>query len=115
MPPNANQAMAALREFARNITARTREPEAPSVTTTAELASMPLPDEFASARAGLRNARRALEAQLALAMEDEPRDRARRVGIIQTYLADLTESEARLDATERTLAAKNAKAFHGKS
>ena len=45
MPPNADQAMAALREFARNITASTREePEAPSVTTTAELASMPLPD-----------------------------------------------------------------------
>ena len=41
------------------------------------------------------DARRALEVQLALAMEDEPRDRARRVGIIQMYLADLTESEAR--------------------
>ena len=112
MPPNANQAKATQREFARNITAGTREePAMPSVTTTAELASMPLPDEFASARAGLRNARRALEAQLALAMEDEPRDRARRVGIIQTYLADLTESEARLDATERTLAASS----HAKS
>ena len=112
MPPNANQAMAALREFARNITARTREePEAQSVATTAELASMPLPDAFACVRADLRNARRALEVQLALAMEDEPRDRARRVGIIQTYLADLTESEARLDATERTLAASS----HAKS
>jgi hypothetical protein len=81
MPPNANQAMAALREFARNITARTREEsEAPSVATTAELLSMPLPDAFACARAGLWSARRALELQLALAMEDEPEDRARRVG-----------------------------------
>jgi hypothetical protein len=112
MPPNANQAMAALREFARSITAGKREePEAQSVATTAELASMPLPDAFACVRADLRNARRALEVQLALAMEDEPRDRARRVGIIQTYLADLTESEARLDATERTLAASS----HAKS
>ena len=112
MSPSADQTMATLREFARNITAGTREePEAPSVTTTAELASMPLPDAFACVRADLRNARRALEVQLALAMEDEPRDRARRVGIIQTYLADLTESEARLDATERTLAASS----HAKS
>ena len=112
MASSADQTMATLREFARNITASTREePEALSVTTTAELASMPLPDAFACVRADLRNARRALEVQLALAMEDEPRDRARRVGIIQTYLADLTESEARLDATERTLAASS----HAKS
>ena len=49
MPPNANQAMAALREFARSITAGKREePEAQSVATTAELASMPLPDAFAA-------------------------------------------------------------------
>jgi hypothetical protein len=41
---------------------------------------MPLPDAFAGVRADLRNARRALEVQLALAMEDEPEDRARRVG-----------------------------------
>jgi hypothetical protein len=47
---------------------------------------MPLPDAFACVRADLRNARRALEAQLALAMEDEPAARARRVGIIQMYL-----------------------------
>ena len=95
--------MLILREFARDVTAGTRE----APVTTAELASMPLPDAFACARADLRNARRALEVQLALTMEDEPRDRARRVGIIQTYLADLTESEARLDATERTLAASS--------
>ena len=112
MPPSADRAMAALREFARNITASTREePEAPSVATTAELLSMPLPDAFACVRADLRNARRALEAQLALAMEDEPEDRVRRVSIIQMYLADLTESETRLDATERTLAAS----FHARS
>jgi hypothetical protein len=110
MPPNANQAMAALREFAPNMTARTREPEAPSVTTTAELASMPLPDAFACVRVDLRNARRALEAQLVLALDDEPEACVRRVGIIQTYLADLAESETRLDATERTLAAS----FHAK-
>ena len=102
MPPNADRAMEVLREFARDVTAGTRE--APVAT---ELASMPLPDAFACVRADLRNSRRALEVQLALAMEDEPRDRARRVGIIQTYLADLTESEARLDATERTLAASS--------
>ena len=77
MPPNkTDQGVAALREFARNITAGTREePEVQSVATTAELASMPLPDAFACVRADLRNARRALEVQLALAMEDEPRDR----------------------------------------
>jgi hypothetical protein len=107
MPPNADRAMEVLREFARDVTAGTRE----APVATAELASMPLPDAFACVRADLRNARRALEVQLALAMEDEPRDRARRVGIIQTYLADLTESEARLDATERTLAASS----HAKS
>ena len=108
MPPNADRAMEVLREFARYVTAGTREVPV----TTAELASMPLPDAFACVRADLRNARRALEAQLALAMEDEQEARARRVGIIQMYLVDLTESEIRL---ERTLAAKNAKAFHGKS
>ena len=107
MPPNADRAMEVLREFARDVAAGTRE--APVMT--AELASMPLPDAFACVRADLRNARRALEAQLALAMEDEPEDRARRVGIIQTYLADLAESETRLDATERTLAAS----FHARS
>jgi hypothetical protein len=69
--------------------------------TVAELWDMPLPEAIACARAGLRDARRALEAQLALAMEDEPRDRVRRVGIIQMYLADLAESEARLDAVEK--------------
>jgi hypothetical protein len=110
MPPK-DQGMAVLREVAHDVTTGAREePAVPC-----GLMNMPLSDAFACARADLRNARRALEVQLALAMEDEPKDRARRVGIIQTYLADLTESEARLDATERTLAAKNAKAFHGKS
>jgi hypothetical protein len=65
--------MEVLREFARDVTAGTRE--AP-VTTTVELASMPLLDAFACVRADLGNARRALEAQFALAMGDEPEDRA---------------------------------------
>ena len=96
MPPK-DQGMAVLREVAHDVTTGAREePAVPC-----GLMNMPLSD--ACARAGLQTARRALEVQLALAMEDEPRDRARRVGIIQTYLADLTESEARLDATERTL------------
>ena len=86
--------MAALRELARNVTAGARKK---SVATTTELASMPLPDALACVRIDLANARRALEVQLALAMEDEPEDRVRRVGIIQTYLADLAESEARLE------------------
>jgi hypothetical protein len=71
-----------------------------------ELSTMPLSaDAFASVRAGLRDARRALEAQLILARDDEPDVRARRFGIIRTSLAELAESEARLDMAERTLAA----------
>ena len=84
--------MAALRELARNVTAGVRKE---LVATTAELASMPLPDALTCVRLDLANARRALEVQLALAMEDEPEDRVRRVGIIQTCLADLAESEGR--------------------
>jgi hypothetical protein len=103
MSPNTDRAVATLREAARNISTR-EKPEAPNTITIAELATMPLPDAFASVRADLRNARRALEVQLELAMEDEPEARARRVGIVEMHLGYLAESEARLDAAERTLA-----------
>jgi hypothetical protein len=103
MSRNTDHAVATLRGVARDVTAREAS-EAPSVTTFAELATMPLPDAFARVRVDLRNARRALEVQLALAMEDEPEVRARRVGIIETDLGYLAESEARLDMAERTLA-----------
>jgi hypothetical protein len=104
MPRNTDRAVATLCETARNISTR-EKPEAPSAITTAELTTMPLPDAFARVRVDLRNARRALEVQLAHALQDEPEVRARRVGIVETYLGYLAESEVRLDAAERTLAA----------
>jgi hypothetical protein len=107
MSRNTDRAVAALCETARNISTR-EKPEAPSAITFAELTTMPLPDAFACVRVDLRNARRALEVQLALAMEDEPEVRARRVGIIETDLGYLAESEARLDMAE-TLAAIHAR------
>ena len=90
MPPSSAS-------LARDITAGGQEPN--RIPTAAELMTMPLPDAFACVRAGLRNARRMLEAQLALAMEDEPEVRARRVDIIQRS----AESETRLDAAEKGL------------
>jgi hypothetical protein len=108
MSRKTDRAVATLRGVARDVTAREAS-EAPSAITIAELTTMPLPDAFACVRVDLRNARRALEVQLALAMEDEPEVRARRVGIIETDLGYLAESEARLDMAEKTLAATHAR------
>jgi hypothetical protein len=109
MGANVDRAMESLRELARDLTTAAQEKSQPpvptsSVVTLTELLAMPVSSAFVSVRAGLRNARRALEAQLALARDDEPDVRARRFGIIWASLVELAESEARLDIAERTLA-----------
>jgi hypothetical protein len=83
----------------------------PSVTTTAALAYMPSPDEFASVRADFRRVRQEFERLYALTKDDSVEDRDRRRGTIQLELARLNESEARLDAAERRLVAS----LHGRS
>jgi hypothetical protein len=107
MPPNIDRAMALLRELALEITAAAREKSqlpvpASNATVSAE---SPMAAEFASARAGLRKARREFERLYALTKDDPVEDRERRRGIIQLELARLDESEAGLDAAERRLAA----------
>ena len=86
MPPDTNRSVESLQKIARDASAGRRP-------TVAELWDMPLPAALDCVRAEVRDARLAMEAQLSLALEEGS---ARRVGIIQTYLADLAESEARL-------------------
>jgi hypothetical protein len=64
---------------------------------------MGMPEAIANARAGLQDARQELERLYALTRDDPPEDRARRHDIIQKELAQLNQSEARLDVAERSL------------
>jgi hypothetical protein len=94
-PSDTDSAMQLLRSFAYD------QPVL-SATSFGELATMSLPDAFVRVRSDLAIARRMLQLQLALAMEDEPPSvRIRRVGIIEAALADLTHTEVRLDRVER--------------
>jgi hypothetical protein len=111
-----DRAMKSLRELARDLTTAAQEKSHPpvptsSVTTTAALAYMPSPDEFASVRADFRRVRQEFERLYALTKDDSVEDRDRRRGTIQLELARLNESEARLDAAERRLVAS----LHGRS
>jgi hypothetical protein len=83
-----DRAMETLRDIARNITAGARD------ITIAELVALPLPEALSYAWFGLQKARRALEAQLDLAMREGD---TRRIGIAKEYLAGLAESEGRLE------------------
>jgi hypothetical protein len=106
MGANDDRAIEPLRELARNLTtaaaAREKFQAAPTATVSIE---SPTAAEFAQARAGLQAARREFERLYALTKDDPVKDRERRRGTIQLELARLNESEARLDAAERTWAA----------
>ena len=111
MGANDDRAIEPLRELARNLTtaaAREKSQAAPTATVSIE---SPTAAEFAQARAGLQAARREFERLHALTKDDPVEDRDRRRGTIQLELARLNESEAQLDAAERSLVAS----LHGRS
>ena len=97
MPPNkTDQGVAALREVAPDVTTDARK-------VTSAFTAMETLEAIASARADLRRVRQEFERLYALTKDDPAEDRERRRGTIQMELARLDESEARLDAAERTL------------
>jgi hypothetical protein len=78
-----------------------------SVAVLRELMNMSLVDAFASVRANFRRVRQEFERLYLLTQDDPVEDRERRRGVIQLELARLDESEARLDAAERSSRAED--------